>query len=87
VFDNLLQPGTEMMLGEVDEGRLAFAADLADRWVAFAAADDPADVLTVPGTDEPWPAYEPGTRRQVVLDLESRVVSRLGDDRRALWSD
>jgi para-nitrobenzyl esterase len=85
VFDNLRRPGTEPMLGEITPERLAFSSDLADRWVAFASADDVATALTVPGSGDAWPVYG-RERRQVVLDLRSEVVEAHGDDRRALWS-
>lgn len=85
VFETLSQPGADMMLGEMTPERRAFATSVADRWATFASAPDPADALTVPGTDVPWPAYDTTNRRQVVLDLESEVVERDGDDRRALW--
>lgn len=88
VFDNLHQAGTDMMLGDVTPERLEFAAGLADAWVAFASADDPAargSGFSVPGHDAPWPTYEPGRRAQVVLDLRCDVVDAHDDDLRALW--
>lgn len=85
VFDNVGQHGAETMLGELGPECRRFAASLADAWVAFAVADDPASTMRLPGTDERWPAYEPSTRRQAVLDLEPGIVARLDDDLRRRW--
>jgi para-nitrobenzyl esterase len=82
VFDNLHQKGAAMLLGEVTAERRLFAADLADRWAAFARAEP----LTVPGRDTEWPPYEPDRRSQVVCDLRSAVIERHQDDLRTLWS-
>lgn len=88
VFDNLGQPGTEMMLGDVTPDRRRFAADLADRWAAFVTADDltvGSSGWTVPGTDEAWPAYEPVRRAQAQLDLDTTVIEGHENDLRELW--
>ena len=88
VFDNLGQPGTEMMLGDVTPERQRFAADVADRWATFATADDltaGSPGWTVPGTDQAWPAYEPDRRAQVQLDVDAAVIEAHQDDLRELW--
>lgn len=80
VFDNLTKPGTELMLGAIDERRRSFAADLADCWVEFASGQN----LRVPGTTEAWPKYDLAERSTVVLDIDSVVeVDRHGDLRTA----
>lgn len=86
VFDNVHLPGAAMLLGDITPERSLFSGDVADRWAMFAAAEDPATSLTVPGTRQEWPMYEAAERSQVVLDLESGVVGRHWDDCRTMWS-
>ena len=81
VFDNLHQPGVELLVGDVTDERAALAAALADTWVAFAVTGrpDPSPLGT-------WPVYEPGRRSTMVIDLESSVVDDPSAEERRLWS-
>ncbi len=55
-WDNLDAPGTQVLFGEVTDGRRLLARRMGDAWTAFAlGADDPAPA-DVPG----WPALRPG---------------------------
>lgn len=82
VFDNLDQPGTGLMLGEITEERRRLAGSVADAWVAFATTGDP----TSPGLGR-WPTYDPDRRATMVLDVDPAVVDDPHGDERRLWMD
>ncbi|MEZ5320557.1 MAG: carboxylesterase family protein [Microthrixaceae bacterium] len=80
-FDNLDRRGVKVLLGEIDDRRRRVAADIADRWVDFAAGRP----LTVPGSEEAWPLHDPTDRRRVVIGAESHVAEGIDDAAEALW--
>ena len=84
VFDNLDQPGVEVLLGELTPRRRRFAAALADTWAQFASVDDPSQIR-VPATSDCWLRYRTGPRYQAVLDLDSRQVEGLDADLMSIW--
>ncbi len=75
VFDNLGQPGIEMLTGGGDH--LQDLADrMADAWLAFARRGDPG-----------WPAYDPGgTRATMRFDLPGGLVEDPDPGLRAAWA-
>ncbi len=81
VFDNLDQPGTTFMIGDVTPERRALASSMADAWVAFASSGDPTTAAL-----GPWPAYEPRRRATMRLDIDSAVVDDPHGDERRLWT-
>jgi para-nitrobenzyl esterase len=80
VFDNLDQPGTELMLGEITPDRRRLATQMADAWVAFASTGDP----STPGLGD-WPTYDADARATMVIDLEAGVVEDPHGDERRIW--
>jgi para-nitrobenzyl esterase len=79
-FDNLDQPGTAFMVGDVTDERRALATTMADAWVAFATTGDP----STPALG-PWPAYDPDRRATMRLDTASAVVDDPHGDERRVW--
>jgi para-nitrobenzyl esterase len=79
VFDSTDAPGVELLDGHITSERRAFAARVADAWVAFATQGDPS-------TPElrPWPRYGDG-RATMVLDVEHRIELDPWADERRVW--
>jgi para-nitrobenzyl esterase len=81
VFDNVHQPGVEMLTGDGDD-RAPLAKVMNAAWTAFARTGSP-DHGAMPA----WPTYDPTRRGTMVFDIEVGVVDDpLGADRRA-WSE
>lgn len=72
-WDNIDAPGTELLVGEISDGRRRLARRMGDVWVAFAqGAEDP----TAP--DMPaWPLYDP--ERRATMWLEAARVEVVDD--------
>jgi para-nitrobenzyl esterase len=81
VFDNLDQPGTSFLIGDVTPERRILATTMADAWVAFATAGDPS-------TSDlgPWPTYDIDRRATMGLDTTSAVIDDPQGDERAVWA-
>lgn len=76
VFDNV---DATPLTGEGPE-RYELAARMSDAWIAFARTGNP----NHEGLPE-WPAYEPGTRQTMILDLETRVASNYLEEQNRIW--
>jgi para-nitrobenzyl esterase len=81
VFDNLDQPGTTFLVGDVTPERRVLATTMADAWVAFARTGDP----STPALG-PWPAYDPDRRATMRLDTACEVVDDPHGDERRVWN-
>ncbi|HMK13095.1 MAG TPA: carboxylesterase family protein, partial [Acidimicrobiales bacterium] len=81
VFDNVHQPGVELITGDGDN-RAPLARVMNATWTAFARTGSP-DNAALPGT---WPTYDPTRRPTMVFDDQVRVVDDpLASDRK-VWS-
>ncbi|MEO5680284.1 MAG: carboxylesterase family protein [Acidimicrobiales bacterium] len=73
-FDNLAQPGIEMLTGGGDYLQV-LADQMADAWLAFARHGDPG-----------WPAYDPAAdRRTMRFDLPPELLADPDPDLRQAW--
>lgn len=81
-WDNLDAPGTQVLFGEITEGRRRLARQMGDAWTAFArGVDDPA-----PHDGPAWPRYEPGRRATLWLSADGlEVVDDPFGDERTWW--
>lgn len=76
-FDNLDQPGTEILIGQITDERRELARRVGDAWTAFAAgAEDPA-----PDDVGEWPAYD--AERRATLWIRAGEVKVVDDPMRA----
>ena len=66
--------------GEIPAKTQRLSDAMADAWVSFAKTGQPASSLL-----PTWPEYDGQTRRTMVFDVESQVVSDPGGELRALW--
>ena len=80
MFDNVHQPGVELLTGTGDD-RAPLAKVMNAAWAAFARSGVP-DHPGMPA----WPVYDPARRPTMVFDNTVEVVEDpLGSDRKA-WS-
>jgi para-nitrobenzyl esterase len=81
VFDNVHQPGVELLTGNGDD-RAPLAKVMNAAWTAFARTGSP-DHAGMPA----WPSYDPASRSTMVFDHQVEVADDpLGSDRLA-WSE
>ena len=81
VFDNLDQPGVDMMLGDITDDRRKLAAAVADAWVSFARSGTPGSALGE------WSTYDAAERATMRLDSEWGAESDPWSDERRIWID
>ena len=81
VFDNVHQPGVELLTGNGDD-RAPLAKVMNAAWTAFARTGSP-DHPGMPA----WPSYDSSSRSTMIFDDQVEVVDDpLGSDRLA-WSE
>ena len=85
VFDNLDQPFTEVMVGDITDERRQLADELASSWVAFAKGDPLPTPAAGGGTPQLWPPYDLEHRATVIVDVDSSVELRHHDALRRIW--
>ena len=79
VFGTLAHPMFRPFAGKGPEAR-ALAERMQDAWIAFARTGRP-DHADLPA----WPAYDPSSRRTMILDRQCRVESAPREPERAFW--
>ncbi|HEU4439619.1 MAG TPA: carboxylesterase/lipase family protein [Methylomirabilota bacterium] len=79
VFGTLAHPMFRPFAGKRPEAR-ALAERMQDAWIAFARTGRP-DHAGLPA----WPAYDPSSRRTMILDRQCRVESAPREPERAFW--
>jgi para-nitrobenzyl esterase len=78
VFNTLDQGSAPFFVG--DNPPTGLARDMNATWAAFARSGEPAG-----GGLGAWPAYEPGSRSTMILDVESRLEDDPLAEERELW--
>jgi para-nitrobenzyl esterase len=82
VFDNLSQPGADMLLGEITPTRQALADRLAATWCGIARHGHP----KFEGVQS-WPRYEAGSRATLCINEAPAVLHDPEATLRTIWLD
>jgi para-nitrobenzyl esterase len=80
VFNTLDKGSAPFFVGE--NPPLALARYMNSVWAAFARSGDPAHSAL-----GAWPAYEPGSRSTMILDIESHLEDNPLGQERDLWEN
>ena len=80
VFNNVDQPGVQLLLGGVDEGTQALARQASAAWARMAATGRPG------GGDLDWPDYDLDRRATCIFDRTTTLVDDPEGAIRAFWT-